>query len=351
MARKGDLVYNTMRMWQGVSGVAPGDCIVSPAYVVCEPNSLIDPCFSAYLFKHDRMIRILEGHSQGITADRLRLYFHHFGKIRVALPPIPEQKKIAAILSSVDEAIQATQAVIEQTRRVKEGLLQELLTRGIGHTRFKQTPIGEIPERWEVLRLSSLCSITHGYAFQGEFFTDEETDFHLLTPGNFAVGGGYQPHKNRFYRGEVDPTYVLSAGDLMVTMTDLTPGCQTLGLPLLVPSFRSYRALHNQRLGLVEIGEPELLSKDYLYAFLLSEGYRSVIRKTASGTTVRHTSPTKILSTEIPLPPKDEQARITKTLASFDTSEDSCTALLESHRTTKAGLLQYLLTGKVRVSV
>ena len=56
----------------------------------------------------------------------------------ILLPPLPEQRKIAAILSSVDEAIQATQAVIEQTRRVKEGLLQDLLTKGIGHTRFKQ---------------------------------------------------------------------------------------------------------------------------------------------------------------------------------------------------------------------
>ena len=79
------------------------------------------------------------------------------------LPPLPEQKKIAAILSSVDEAIGATEAVIAQTRRVKEGLLQDLLTRGIRrggrpHTRFKETVIGEIPESWEVLRVSQgLC--------------------------------------------------------------------------------------------------------------------------------------------------------------------------------------------------
>ena len=71
-------------------------------------------------------------------------------QIHILLPPLPEQKKIAAILGSVDEAIQATQAVIDQTRKVKQGLLQQLLTRGIGHTRFKKTEIGEIPEEWEV---------------------------------------------------------------------------------------------------------------------------------------------------------------------------------------------------------
>ncbi len=82
-------------------------------------------------------------------------------KVRtVLLPPLAEQKKIAAILSSVDEAIQATEAVIEQTRRVKDGLLQDLLTRGIGHTRFKQTEIGEIPESWEVRQLGMWLAST-----------------------------------------------------------------------------------------------------------------------------------------------------------------------------------------------
>ena len=71
----------------------------------------------------------------------------------VAVPPLPEQKKIAAILGSVDAAISATQAVIDQTHKVKQGLLQQLLTRGIGHTRFKKTEIGEIPEEWEVHEL------------------------------------------------------------------------------------------------------------------------------------------------------------------------------------------------------
>jgi type I restriction enzyme S subunit len=71
-------------------------------------------------------------------------------KIKVALPPLSEQKKIAAILSSVDEAIASTQAVIDQTRKVKQGLLQQLLTCGIGHTKFKESVIGKIPETWEV---------------------------------------------------------------------------------------------------------------------------------------------------------------------------------------------------------
>ncbi len=82
----------------------------------------------------------------------------------LALPPLPEQQKIAEILGSVDEAIQATQAVIDQTRKVKQGLLQQLLTRGIGHTRFKQTEIGEIPESWEVVAGKHLFRLYGGYS-------------------------------------------------------------------------------------------------------------------------------------------------------------------------------------------
>ncbi len=69
----------------------------------------------------------------------------------IALPPLHEQRRIAEILSSVDEAIAATRAVIEQTKKVKQGVLERLLTKGIGHTRFKQTEIGEIRRsgRWQ----------------------------------------------------------------------------------------------------------------------------------------------------------------------------------------------------------
>ena len=79
-------------------------------------------------------------------------------------PPLPEQRKIAAILSSVDDAIEKTQAVIDQVQVVKRGLMQELLTRGVSgrHTRFKQTAIGEIPAEWAALTIDTLCNVVRG---------------------------------------------------------------------------------------------------------------------------------------------------------------------------------------------
>ena len=83
---------------------------------------------------------------------------------RIAVPPLSEQRKIAAILSSVDDAIEKTQAVMDQMQVVKRGLVQELLTRGLPgqHARFKQTEIGEVPADWEVVELSQLGTIVGG---------------------------------------------------------------------------------------------------------------------------------------------------------------------------------------------
>ena len=87
-----------------------------------------------------------------------------FVGLQLSMPPLPEQRKIAAILSSVDDAIEKTQAVIDQVQVVKRGLMQELLTRGLPgrHTRFKQTEIGEIPEDWDFLSLVDLAEPGHG---------------------------------------------------------------------------------------------------------------------------------------------------------------------------------------------
>lgn len=84
----------------------------------------------------------------------------------IHLPPLPEQQKIASILSTIDEVIQNTNEIIVKTQQIKKGLMQQLLSKGIGHTRFKQTEIGKIPKHWEVIRLGDILieSIKNGYS-------------------------------------------------------------------------------------------------------------------------------------------------------------------------------------------
>src|SRR5690606_10189467 len=74
------------------------------------------------------------------------------------LPPLPEQQKIASILSSVDDVIEKTRAQIDKLKDLKTGMMQELLTKGIGHTEFKDSPVGPIPSKWEVHRIGDLLT-------------------------------------------------------------------------------------------------------------------------------------------------------------------------------------------------
>ena len=172
--------------------------------------------------------------------------------------------------------------------------------------------------RWLPARLADHVAIKHGYAFKGEYFTDEPTYYILLTPGNFALGGGFQSGKAKYYSGPIPEDYVLKEGDLLVTMTDLSKTGDTLGYPAFVPQSSAVRYLHNQRLGLVEVHNGTTIDKAFLYYRLRLSDYRHFILGSASGSTVRHTSPSRILDFAFNLPPLPEQRAIAAVLGALD---------------------------------
>lgn len=155
--------------------------------------------------------------------------------------------------------------------------------------------------RWETIRLGDTINIKHGYAFKGEHFADNG-DFILLTPGNCNESGGLKlrGERERYYTGEFPPEFLLDEGDLLVVMTDLVNSAPILGGSLLIPE--SNRFLHNQRLGLVEVVEPDRISKAFLYYLLNTHEYRAQVRGSASGATVRHTSPGRICDCLVRIP-------------------------------------------------
>jgi len=94
-----------------------------------------------------------------VGTTRKKLNQEQMKEIKIPLPPLSEQQKIAEIVSTIDKAIQKTNEVIAKTERLKKGLLQELLTKGIGHKEFKDTEIGRIPKEWEVVKLGDVVEI------------------------------------------------------------------------------------------------------------------------------------------------------------------------------------------------
>ena len=125
----GDIGYNTMRMWQGVSAYSNYEGIVSPAYTILKPSSSINAKYFAYLFKMPEIIFLFYRFSQGLVDDTRNLKYENFKKIKVCYPPdMKEQTAIAEVLSTADHEIDLLQQDIEQEKQKKKALMQLLLT-------------------------------------------------------------------------------------------------------------------------------------------------------------------------------------------------------------------------------
>ena len=125
----GDIGYNTMRMWQGVSAYSNYEGIVSPAYTILKPNSSVDAKYFAYLFKKQEVISLFYRFSQGLVDDTRNLKYENFKRIKVFYPPdIKEQAAIAEVLTAADREIDLLRQEIEQEKQKKKALMQLLLT-------------------------------------------------------------------------------------------------------------------------------------------------------------------------------------------------------------------------------
>lgn len=164
-----------------------------------------------------------------------------------------------------------------------------------------------------IYKLGDLVNISHGYPFKSNTFSDTPTKFVILTPGNIKIGGGFQFGKGKYLRENTKfpEKYMLEPGTIFLNMTDLSKQGDTLGYPAIVPD-SGYTFLHNQRLGVISIKDDKdsVIDLYYLFYALRIREYHHFILGSATGTTVRHTSPKKIMDYEISLPSINIQRKI-----------------------------------------
>ncbi len=224
------------------------------------------------------------------------------------VPPLPEQRRIAAILDEAFNGIATAKANAEKNLRNVRELFDSR----------REEALSNAGRDWLEAPLSHLCDIRHGYAFEGEFFTS--TGEHvLLTPGNFFESGGYRDRgeKQKYFIGPIPDGFVLSEGNLLVAMTEQAAGL--LGSSLLVPE--SKRFLHNQRLGRIIPRAGVAWHNDFFFHVFNLRRVRDEIHASASGVKVRHTSPSKIGAVRVAYPGRIEgQRKIASML--FDLSEE-----------------------------
>lgn len=196
--------------------------------------------------------------------------------------------------------------------------------------------------------LSNFISIKHGYAFKGKSIQQDDNGVVLVTPGNFKIGGGFQENKCKYFSAEYPSDYVLPPNSLVVTMTDLSKDADTLGYGAIIPDNLHRIYLHNQRIGLVEMLNNNL-TKDYIYWYMRSYKYHHQIVGSASGSTVKHTSPSRILEQKISIPTSSDKNKL-DVIADLDTKimfNDICNRRLTELRDS---LLPRLMSDEIDVS-
>jgi type I restriction enzyme S subunit len=203
-----------------------------------------------------------------------------------------------------------------------------------------------LPDGWTKEAIGNRVEIKHGFAFPSSKFNTTGDGYRLLTPGHFDECGGFREigEKQKFFSGSLPNSYLLKKGDLLVAMTEQAPGL--LGSSVIIPEDDMY--LHNQRLGLVQILNAEMTSRDFLFHLFNADYVRKYISDNAGGTKVRHTSPNKIRNVPAVFPPKGQQEKIAGILNTWDRGIRLMSALIAAKLCFKQGLTQQLLTAKWR---
>ncbi|KAA9023566.1 restriction endonuclease subunit S [Niallia endozanthoxylica] len=267
-------------------------------------------------------------------------------ELDIVIPSEKEQQKISAILTSVDDTIQKTEKIIEQTEKVKKGLMQQLLTKGIGHTKFKKTEIGEIPEEWEVRRLEDIISST-------KLGTNDTANGNMGLPlikmGNLTFGG-FNFSKIEYINAipQQYESFLLKDGDFLFN-TRNTP--ELVGKTAIWHN-QLEKAIYNNNILRIVFNKEIISSSDYV-AYQFNEGLlKGKIRGLVNGTTSVAAIYWKDLSkVRVPIPNLNEQQKISEILGSLEEKIQIETNRKENLSKIKNGLMQVLLSGKVRVKV
>jgi len=273
------------------------------------------------------------------------MYLKHVNKFiferqKLPLPPLPEQKKIAEILSTADQAIEKVDVAIEKTQKMKKGLMQELLTKGIGHKEFKDTEIGKIPKEWEVMKLGETANVRYGL---GQPPALESSGIPMIRATNVKRGRIVREGLIFINRSAVpnsrDP--FLRVGDILVVRS----GAYTGDVALVTKEWEGAVAGYD-----LIVTPSDTIDSQFLTYYLLSG---SVQKRHFVGLKVRsaqpHLNSSQVEETPIPLPPLPEQQKIAEILSTLDKRLGSLRNRKEKLGRVKKGLMNDLLTGKVRV--
>ena len=319
---------------------------------------LIDPYFLCWFFNTDSFTNFCMSVSTGDGRSNLNL--KDFVKARILYPPLPEQQKIATILTSVDEVIEKTEAQINKLQDLKKGMTQELLTKGVGtngvpHTEFKDSPVGRIPKGWEVCTIGELLSSNVIGSIQDGNHGEKHPKSADFVPEGipFVMASDIHNQEIDFEGANKIPEEIYSglrigfsrAGDVLLSHK------ATVGLTAVVPD-NVTRLMLTPQVTYYRIEDHSTLYNWYLHYCFQSGYFQDRISILSAQSTRSYIGIKAQADLSIALPNDiEEQLNIVEILKSLDGKIRLTKTKLRSLRSIKKALMQDLLTGKVRVKI
>jgi len=272
--------------------------------------------------------------------------------IKVPLPPLHEQKRIAEILASTDEAIEKKQEIIEKTKMLKKGLMQELLTRGIRHKKFKKTKIGELPVDWEVKTLLNAVGGRNDQIVAGPFgsnlkvkdYKDEGIPIIRLQNIEFCKFISKDIKYISSKKAKELNYHAFEKGDIVLAKLG-----QPIGKTCIIPEFME-EGIVVADVVRIRIDE-QFSNKKFIMYVLNSFHCLNQLNKEIIGTTRPRVNLNQVRNLLMPYLPLHEQKKIAEVLTSVDEEIEDEMAHKERLESIKKGLMQVLLTGKIRTKI
>jgi Restriction endonuclease S subunits len=223
-------------------------------------------------------------------------------RIKIPIPPLEEQKFIAEVLSTVDEAIQKTGEIIAKIERLKKGLMHELLTKGIGHKEFKDTEIGRIPKEWEVIKLGNkeLAEIIMGQSPPSSTYNKEGKGLPFLQ-GKMEFGDVYP--SSIIYCSQ--PIKIAEPNDILISVR----------APVGDVNVAPYKLCIGRGLAAIRFNLNRTSHWFYFYYF---QKIKNFLENLGKGSTFKAITKEDLENLKVPYPPLSEQQKIAEILLTFD---------------------------------
>ncbi|HAT4351029.1 restriction endonuclease subunit S [Clostridium perfringens] len=263
------------------------------------------------------------------------LSVNNLNNIKVITPSLKEQEKIAEILSTVDEQIENTEKLIQKNEDLKKGLMQQLLTKGIGHTEFKKTELGDIPKEWEVKRFKDISKVSQGLqiAIEERFREFKQGRLPYIT---IQYINDKSNSDNEYFIENYNENVVCYESDILMTRTGNT------GIVIT----NEYGVFHNNFFK-VDFDRTKL-NKDFLVYYLNTPFIQNLIIRYAGTTTIPDLKHNDFYKLPVLVPKIEEQKKIALILSAMDENIAKYKDKKEKLKILKNGLMQKLLSGEIR---